>query len=179
MDAYEQMLDDLARSNSDSIISNGNDGHATALIAKLFEVARKSVNIFTGPQDVDIYTDSAVLNAAARFLQQENAQLKIILDKDTENEGIENPSNNKFLVLLHNKLGDSLRNKVIVYPADDEAARIPYHYILIDDNAFRFEPNKKVHEALASFNNKPAAGFIKASFEKLRDRLTPAQLNIN
>lgn len=158
MDPYKQMLNDLIRSNKDTIISNGNGGHASALIEKLFEVADKSVHILAGHQDIDIYASSSAINAAVKFLQSPESKMTVILE-DSDSERLD-LSAKKLFHALHSKLGNPVVEKVSIYKLNESTKIKPFHYMLVDDRAFRFAPNKQKHEALAAFNNKTAAANI-------------------
>lgn len=172
MTDYVSMLNELSRSNSDSIISSVDEDHAAVLIAKLFEIADQTVTIFAGPQDEHIYASTEVVHAAARFLQTASAKLNFIFE-DLEKSPVTQKISNPFLDKLQHTIGASLASKVELYPADMQAKNLPYHFILIDDKAFRFEPDKMTREAFATFNNTTAAACIKTVVDRMLLRIAP------
>ncbi|MGP1717370.1 MAG: hypothetical protein ACTS9Y_09335 [Methylophilus sp.] len=172
MTDYVSMLNDLAQSNSNSIISSVDEHHAAILIVKLFEIADQTVTIFAGPQDEYIYTSPEVVHAAARFLQTASAKLNFIFE-DLEKSSVTQKISNPFLEQLHHSIGASVASKIAIYPADMQAKNLLYHFILVDDKAFRFEPDKMTREAFATFNNTAAAACIKTVVDRMLLRIAP------
>jgi hypothetical protein len=178
MDEYRKMLDDLMRSERDVIISNGSAEHATPLIAKLFESANQKVKILSGCLNSEIYSKDEVVNAAGSFLLHDGAFMSIII------EGIEDndipaliSGSESFIGKIRSRFGRDLLSKISVFKGSDEIKKLPFHFMLVDDKAFRFEPNKKEHAALASFNNKGAAANLDKAMSKwLTSELQPISI---
>src|SRR4051812_44309174 len=87
MSSYIALVNRCADGRLNQEISNGSPFHARVLISKLFEVARKRVQIVSGsltdttPDGVQVYGFPEIINQARRFLREPSSHLSIVVQR--------------------------------------------------------------------------------------------------
>ncbi len=149
---YQQRIDQKARENSSELISNGTIEHARILIASIFSVANKKIEIFTGFLNPIIYNDKKIIDSAFNFLKKQNTKIEVVVQENDHSLGL-----NEFV-------NEAKNNKQFVLKEANEIDKNEqYHFIVADSKSFRYEPDKAKNIGIGCFN-KPAFA------EKLNNR---------
>lgn len=148
MKEYREIVEEYYNSNSSNEIDNGSIEHAKVVVEFLFKKAeeqKKDVKIVTGRLDGDFYS---------KFV----ASAKNIL------------KNNTISIISHEECHDSEFKDAVMASdngsllvANTKFKSLP-HFILIGNNAYRFENDDILKTAKASFNKKSFATFLDQLF---------------
>ncbi|MEQ1663712.1 MAG: hypothetical protein ABL877_13550 [Thiobacillus sp.] len=170
MDEYRKMLDQLFEQNSPTIISNSSTDHAIPLVAKLFQKARREAMIFTGAANPAIYATDEVVEAAGSLVVGQNGNLFIIVQKSAEavSDASLLDEADCLIKKIKTRFGETATQNIHLYRADNSLQDLDYHFMVVDGEAFRFEPDNKKHEAFASFNNKEVGAKLKTMFDGMK-----------
>lgn len=165
MDEYKAYIDRLAGSKSPDMINNSSSEHASVLASAMFKYGASGVNIFTGQLHPETYSTDYVVNQAAVFLQK-GGSLRVLIQDSEDKISSENIKNHPFLNMLKKK--ECPVQQVSFHRVDkDVADKTPYHFMYMDDYAFRFEPNNQEPVAFASFNKPDVARKLAAIFDNI------------
>jgi hypothetical protein len=160
---YESHVESLFDQKSPVVITNGLPAHAAILIAMLFRKAKEQVVVFCQDLNPDIYSRQDVMDAITqaigrgikvRFVTQSSpkaTELVCKLQQFNEHEDVA-----KQVQLRRCK------------PSSNES-NIGVNFAVMDDTAFRFEPNKREVKAQACANNNKLASKMMVAFEKIFD----------
>lgn len=166
MDDYIALIRRLAEEDSDRIIPNSTTEHAIVLIERLFLKAGRIAKIFTGALNSEIYAKDSVVTAISGFLKK-GGKLEILVQHCTSSADIE------ALVKTEGGLFSRLTDlghrdvDIAMYWSDEAAQNERFHFMVLDEKAFRFEPDHTKHEAFACFNGVKVAKSLNKVFQSL------------
>ena len=142
MDDYREYVSGVAdKADGREIIQNKTPAHAGILIAALFRKAQHQVLIVSGSLDNRAYGTDEVIGAATEFFLRPDTQLKIVLEKPVAYTDC------RFLVFLRDA-GHLETGRVTLHLI---TGGVPFHFLLADENHYRFEADTTKHEAIAQF----------------------------
>lgn len=158
---YFDYVDWMILTNRDEWMSNAKPEHAVYIMQKFFENATERVRVFTGKlkqqqDDVAVWSDQGVIQAAHEFLSKARTQLLIVADE--RKIDAEYPNLHPFLHTLRKFAGQSNKmqirsaNKVSIDFLDKHDLR--KHFMLMDNRGIRLETNQEKTKAHVNFNNK-------------------------
>lgn len=180
-DEYRQVVDKAVENGTNMPISNGRPDHAVYLIQKMLENATALVRIFSGTlarslDGVPAYGNERILAAARGFLDK-GGTMKILLEKPIDvDEG--RPWTEHPLVAMARSMpggGDLLEVKQAPEDGLNELreASVLYHWITMDDQAYRLEMDTRQARAIANFGNSRTACALVAIFDDLFAKAKP------
>jgi len=183
--AYSDYVSELAEKESSKLISNGSDEHAQVIIRNLLSHAKTEFCILSSSLKESIYSNNSVIDALTNFLLKKDTKIRIIL----QDQGIDSIENlrkaNKFIdtCLIHTakKLhaeDEDEQERCVIKKASEKDAEIEEHFAIMDRTGYRFCPNIKGSEAIATFSGAAVATHLREQFEILIDRAQPIPLQI-
>ena len=179
IEEYIALVERCAREKLNYAIANGNAVHARILIAKLFEVAQRRVQIISGTlcqvrseDGIAIYAHDPVVERACGFLRRPNSTLDIVLQRGR----LDQESKNRFLVEL--SADDQRAGQINLYvPHEDLLGDDVAHMMVSDGTAYRMETGQDAKPAnsgivaFANFGDFKLSKSLMGYFDKLVDYL--------
>lgn len=172
---YFEHVDQALETGEDVIISNGKPEHAVFLIHRFLENATEVVRLFSGRLaqtygGVEIYRNRYVGQAAEKALQS-GTDIRIVLEADLDVEG-ENPDHHP-LVRLAQELREAgeLAGTLEIKKASSASIRFlkdkefRYHWMTMDDQAYRLETDTKNTKAHVNFGTPQVARSLATIFD--------------
>ncbi len=162
IDRYEEVVNRLAADKTDSRFSNKGPDHATIVVNALFRNATSTVRLFTGCLYENFYTSDIVASAVQKFLENSTVRLSILS---------ENPLSARGMEWVQSLAGG---DRVSVFILDKtkiaKDAKIPNHFMVADNQAFRLEIDDAKREAVVNFNEPTLAIALSNLFDTLVER---------
>lgn len=164
---YRKYLENLAKSGSPELFSNGGKEHAVILYTVLLNHTHKSCNIFCEGCTSDIWKDpgfqSAFIDALGRL-----DTIRILTHQNSHPELAWIPS--ELESRLSVKVASEKSMDVIrTYYPDQEC-----NFSIFDSKMFRFEYDVKGYHAFGSFNDAEVVGMFEEIFKESYAVATPA-----
>jgi hypothetical protein len=161
MNAYEEKVKKLFDERSSEIVANSSYKHAAILYEQMFLHAQKQVNILCRNIDPQVFDAPGVLSAVKIFLKQNNGKLNIAFQD-------ENPMDSKFLDLILEEDYDKT-NQVQIFKVGQLIVeeKTSANFATMDDNAYRFEPDREYCRAIASANNTNFVAKLNSFFQEM------------
>ena len=164
---YKKLVEEAANKQSKEFILNEDVIHAQVVIENLFLNAKKNINIFSGELNPEVYSSSGVVNNIKRFLEKKANRISILL---------QNGNNSKLEDNAFVKLCRGFEQKCQIKMVNEKDKNRKNHFITVDGQAYRFEPDNKKPKAIACFNDKKFSMEIDKQFKILfgRGNIIPA-----
>lgn len=161
---YDRKVGKLMQKRTGEPLFNGTLEHAVVILTRLLKSAEKSICILTGELNRDAYGRDQVLQAAKDFLRHENSERRIqVLVEDASLRSAEEVSKHPFLQAISQS---SPQAECRIVPKDKQGL-YDFHFIVMDEDSYRFEPDKSKFGAVAAFGDRDNALHLKALFEQL------------
>ena len=157
---YEEIIQDLVSTGSDELISNSDTNHAKVLIRYLFKTSRNRICIFSSQLNDHIYDDDEVISEIERFVEKDG-QVEILLQQPGDFD------KSRKIFKLMREFKNRISVKSVTNITDSE---IDPHFVVNDNNGFRFCEDKKKTSAIASFNRAKTAKNLIEQFDILFKR---------
>ena len=177
---YCRVVDLLFEQAADEEMSNGKPQHAVYLIYKFLRHGTTSIKLYCGSllrskDGVDVYGDPHVLNAARRFVRQSGTFLQIVVEEDIDApDGARHP-----LVEAVNQEAESKSmhgrfaiRKAPKWVKERLSEQFPYHFLVMDDRAFRLETDQDQARAVANFGDRTYAKALSRLFDDIWNEST-------
>lgn len=155
-----------AQSRNGEPIGNSSYDHAAIIIEQMFHSANRQVSVLSGSLNARVYGRDELVDQAEFFLAQGDRSARFLVESD-------DPSlvkNHPLLERLRNNGNVELR----VVPKDIQKL-YNYHFLVMDDDSYRFEPARGTPTAVAAFGDKETAG----NFSQVFDAIWEASREIN
>ena len=190
MDEFIELVNEMAKNNTDFMISNSSFAHAKILFEKIVSMANTSISLISQRCDQVFYNDSGVRQAFFEFINRTKGEgsIQIIFEHNTPDEKIRA---NVFLIQLQQELKiygkqDSLK----LYKLNDDnnivLEKHTVNILLADEKGpFRFETRslnndtstcedevafeKRPIDAVANFGNIKKSELVRKFFEKIKN----------
>lgn len=148
-------------------IFNGTLEHASVVMEAMFKHANERISILTGWLNPDVYAQLHVLVAARDFvLYHERAKVEILIEEYDEWMINVHP-----LILVLNRVAgertDAIQVKGVPRSVVDS---YNYHFMVMDDDCFRYEDDRNKPAAIALFGNRDSAMHLRGIFDVIWDR---------
>jgi len=163
-DGMNAIVDDLSEyrarvvharvTDSSETIHNSSDRHAAVLIEQLFVAAKQRARVVCRRLNAAVWGAPLVIAAASRFLAQPGARLEIIVGDPESVDFATHP----FLVEFAKLSNVDIR-------AMDRSVDPGLDLFVVDEKAYRFEPDPNVPIARASFNREEIGKTLVSIFE--------------
>ena len=161
-DEYRQFVRSLALKREGQPIFNASIEHASVVIENLFAHAATKVNVLSGVFKPRVYGRDAVITEARLFLASSRKnKLRIILEEDSPPDRSIHP----FFTACSSFPNVELR----VAPAKVQDL-YGFHFVVVDDDCYRFESDKKLPAAVAAFGDSDGAKNLAGIYSVLWDR---------
>lgn len=152
---YRIKVTRFAEERNGGAVYNGSIEHAIIVIETLFRFATSKVQILTGFLNPIVYGTAEVVVAAHRFLSDPRSTVDIIMDSPPLPN---NPFIDSFLKLPNFRLRRLRDDGTIMYNC---------HFMLADNDCYRFEEDKSKISAVAAFGDSKGSAIIADAFATL------------
>lgn len=143
-------------------IYNATVEHASVVIENLFANANRTVDILSGTFNARVYGRTTVVEEAKLFLASSTGnRLRIILEEDSPHERSIHPFFKVCSEWPNVELRIASRRVRDLYG---------FHFVLMDDDCYRFESDKTKSSAIAAFGHKEGAQNLQGIYEYLWDQ---------
>ena len=179
---YRLVVDEAVGNATDMPISNGRPEHAVYLMQKMLEDAKEVVRIFSGKltrefEGVSAYGGDEILDAARAFLSR-GGKMKVLLEKPIDVDRGQNWTDHP-LVKMALSVSNSSHFEVKQVPDKEleelREAKVLYHWITVDQRAYRLELDTEKAKAIANFGNPKTARALVVLFDGLFSKATPLE----
>ena len=161
---YEDLVKSLMDSGSSELVSNGQPEHAMVLFKLFFERAKTRVKIFCCNLDEKVFQHDCLLKAAEAALNR-GVFIEVIIQEEKPNES-------QFATWLQSVSNQENCRAYLKSAFNNPTfADLPANFAVMDNLAFRFEPNRKKIAAYASMNNPQDVDVLSKSFDQIKSRL--------
>lgn len=148
---------------------NGSVDHAAVLAEAMFTYAQKSVDILTGELNARVYGSTIVLDRVKEFLSTSSCQVRVLLERPDLVDHQDHP----FFVAFSGRQDVKFRSLPETLPE-----LIPYHFIVMDRDCYRYEADKTKQQAVAAFGDPVGGKKLAGIFEKLWEVSNPTDLSL-
>ena len=162
MDGYRRKVKEAALKRSGEPIYNGSLDHASVLASALFEHAREEVCVLSGELNAHVYGTDDVLERARLFLSTRGRKIRVLV----ENPDAIDPKDHPF---VHEFGG----NDDVEFRQLSSAVNVPFHFIVMDGDSYRFEKDKSAPTAVAAFGDTAGGENLSRMFDILWGRGAP------
>ena len=140
-------------------IYNASNDHASVVIENLFASANRRIDVLTGSFNPRVYGRDGVIQEAKLFLatSQDN-RLRVILENDSERDRRFHPF---FRACSH------FPNLEVRTVPTELQQRYGCHFVLVDNDSYRFESDKKRPSAVAAFGDDEGASTLDKAYSLL------------
>ena len=175
---YFYAVDEALDGSANRLISNGKPQHAAYLIEKFLAHAQKIVRIFSGHlarnvHGVAVYENARVLAAAEKLLKK-GASLRIVLEGEIDLREGETLADHPVQQLAHRlRNEDAMKSKLHIRQASKDSLdhlrsrNFPYHWMVMDESAYRLETDIGKAKAHANFGDGEMANRLARIFDHL------------
>ncbi len=153
LNTYRSGVRTLFEIKSSKLISNGMPEHAAILFEEFFKNATKCVRIFSRKLDKTVF-DSETLVKAAKAAIGKGINIDVLIQENKADES-------GFSKLLEEK-------KIPIKNVKQELSDFESNFIVMDDYAFRFEPDRTKFKATACMNMPSTATMLIKLFKSLQ-----------
>jgi len=156
---YREFVRSLASKRDGEPIYNASVEHASIVIESLFANAERRVDVLSGIFNARVYGREPVIEEAKLFLAlSAKNRLRIILEKDSPEDRTIHP----FF-----KACASMPNIELRVAPQKVQDTYGFHFVLVDDDSYRFESDKTKPSAVAAFGHKEGAENLNEIYEYL------------
>lgn len=155
MDLYTNAVEYHSIKKTGEPIYNNSADHAIVVIDYLLRSAKSRIRILTGRLNRQVYDTLPVVRALDGFLD-EGGVLEVISEEEI---GI----HSEFRKIAEYS---AVESNVKFYNLD-KTKKIDTHFLISDDDSYRYEPNKEDHKAVASFGDIEKTSLLSKKFNCL------------
>lgn len=164
---YRARIEALAEKRTGQPMYNDSVEHAVIILQNIFLHAHHSVKILTGELNPEAYARRGIVEDVKHFIEDDRHNLQILFEAES--------------------LGD--KKKINRHPFLREIAgcdrvqlrHVPqglqqmynFHFVLMDEDSYRFEPDKERFGAVAAFGDKDGGMNLARLFSVLWEKSTP------
>lgn len=180
---YFQMVDQAMKdADPDVPISNGMAGHAVYILKAFFDNAERHVRICTGKlarafNGVLAYGNPTLIRSVVRFIGKPDTRLSIIIRDEPDVDAGQGIESHPLLAALKREGADG--DKVQVLKLENDPYNLRYHFVVMDDRAFRVEHEPDGAKAFVIFGDTEFAKDLVDLFGSMEsdcERLYPANV---
>ena len=166
---YRAKVEMLANRRKGEPVYNDSIEHAAIILQNVFSHAHHSVKILTGELNRDAYGRRSIVDAVKRFVGDDSHTLQILF----ENEGLTAEQIFEEHPLLRAIAGND-RVHLRRVPRNLQES-YGFHFVLMDSDGYRFEPDKRKFGAVAAFGDEAGGKHLGELFSTLWERSTDVQ----
>ncbi len=161
--SYRARVRRLAQARQGDPVYNDTLDHAAVIMQNMFSYAGESVRILTGSLNPDVYGRAEIVEEARHFLRKSNDREIYILFEDKEATEDRWRKQHSFL----SGLMDYSRQIHLRFVPDEWQETYDFHFVVMDDDSYRFEPDKTMFRAVAAFGDRPGGSNLRGLFDRL------------
>ena len=161
--SYRARVRRLAQDRRGDPIYNDTLDHAAIILQNMFSHARDSVRILTGNLNRDVYGRVEIVKEAQYFIRKSSDHEIYILFEDEEATDSRWWGQHSFL----SGLMDYRQQVHLRFIPGDWQATYDFHFVVMDDDSYRFEPDKTMFRAVAAFGDQPGGENLRRVFDHL------------
>lgn len=158
---YSSRVERLAAKRTGEPVYNESLEHATVILRNMFAHAQHSVKILTGELNQAAYGTREIVDEARRFLQDPEHTIFILYEDDVLSDE-QSKRNHPFLRAVEGQ--DRIQMRLVPKDFQD---RYAFHFVLMDEDSYRFEPNKQKFGAVAAFGDNEGGNNLGRLFEEI------------
>lgn len=132
--------------------------HAAIIIEEMFGLAKDEVKLFTGRLNADVYGTPPVIDRAKEFLVGSGHKVRILIEEQVDEGELRRHPFIRSMSRFDNL--EIRRLRLEEYDPD-------FHMMLVDQRSYRFEPDKRQFEAVATFGDPATTKHLNGLFEQL------------
>ena len=166
---YRANVEALADRRMGEPVYNDSIEHAAIILQNILSHARSSVKILTGELNRDAYARRAIVEEAKRFVEDGSHTLQILF----ENEKLD-PNEMEYQHPFLQAIADNDRVQLRHVPRNLQAT-YDFHFVLMDSDGYRFEPDKAKFGAVAAFGDRTGGENLEKLFTILWGKSKPVQ----
>ena len=163
MDEYRALVRRALYERNKLPVLNGTVDHAVILFEEMLLHADQYFALYTTRLNPDIYGSKAVVDAASLFLAHDKANFEIVFDEDISSSAAHD---NALIAVLGQKTAATV--SAFIAPTA-RADAIPFHFAILDNWGFRFEPDKNENSAIAVFGDEEKTASLIKFFKGLKE----------
>lgn len=168
LDEYRQLVRSIASKRDSQPIYNASVEHASIVIENLFAKAKRRVDVLSGNFNPRVYGRTAVVEEAKLFLASSvNNKLRVILEEDSPEDRAIHP----FFQMCADSRSVQLR-----IASQDVQDLYGFHFVLMDNDSYRFESDKTKASAVAAFGHRKGAENLSGIYEYLWNQCEPVDI---
>ena len=165
---YSQLVRSLALKRDGQPIYNASVEHASIVIKNLFANAQRRVDILSGRCNARVYGRGTVVEEASLFLAMSaRNRVRIILEEDSPEDRAIHP--------LFKAFADFRSVDLRIAPQTVQDL-YEFHFVLMDDDSYRFESDKTKASAVAAFGHRKGAKNLDRIYEYLWKQCEPVSI---
>ena len=170
MRAFQTCVGDYADRSNGLPIYNDSINHASIIIEELFRQAKRSIKIISGNLNTQAYGQKDIVVEALDSLSRGGLTIQILLEIRLSEEEYETHP-------LLTRIRKSRKCEIRTVP-EHLSKLYSYHFLLVDDESYRFEGNKESIQAVAVFGDEPGASNLSQNFDDIWKMSNPARTEI-
>ena len=161
---YRAKIEALADRRKGDPVYNDSIEHAVIILQNIFSHANRSVKILTGELNKDAYGRRTIVDEVKRFVDDDSHTLQILFEHEdlTEEESLHDHP-------LLRAVADNDRVHLRHVPKNLQRS-YGFHFVLMDSDGYRFEPDKGKFGAVASFGDEKGGKNLEKLFSTLWNR---------
>ena len=158
LEDYRERVESLARERDGRPVFNGSLDHAEIIVETMFSHARNHVSILTGKLNARVYGTDEVREQARLFLADADHSVHVLMEDSDPADIKDHPFIEEF---------SKYTNVTFKVVPKDVQDIYDFHFLVMDDDSYRFESDKKSPTAIAAFGEKEGATNICNIFNQL------------
>lgn len=171
-DTYRKFLDELARTSSPKLFTNGGKEYASILMSVLMDKTDSIARIFSFGFRPDLVWTSPYKEALENFIKSPGKELRIMVESDAS-------MNKEPIQLLKNAYdGGNKKISLKLITKNDKLNLISQlggghrNFAVFDDDKYRMEYNPEDFQAFGSFNDRETCQRLQGLFDDAFERAT-------
>ena len=178
---YFGIIDQACAAKKNALLSNGQPAHAVYIIHKFLENADRNVRLYSGNLrrelgGVMVYGNPHIVDDVLTFLKNSNASLSVVLEGEIDIPPNDEPCDHPLIRAMRSaKEKGEIQGHLRVCRALEEHVKIlrdsdfDYHWMVMDDQAYRLENEKDKAKAFVNFGNADKAARFGSLFDKIAE----------
>lgn len=158
MKRYKQKVRAAAERRDGAPLYNGSLSHAAVLAEEMFANANSNVSIFSGSLNARVYGTSDIVEKARQFLSDTTHKVRVLI----EEPDLVDAEDHLFVREFCDNNDVEFRSL-----SKDLKGKVDYHFIVMDDDSYRFEGDKSAPAAIAAFGDSAGAERLSEIFDTL------------
>ena len=158
LEEYRERVEALARARQGEPVFNGSVEHAAVIVENMFFHSNERVRILTGKLNPRAYGPDKVMEEVKLFLAEPKHKLEILIEEADKVSLVVNP----FYAFV-----SKFENCQIRVVSNEVQSAYDFHFLVMDNDSYRFEADKGDCQAVAAFGDAKGAKNLGRIFDAL------------